>query len=121
MSSRARARGLIRALALGPSGMLTASTPASLRSRADFRTFEGSAPRGGTTSTHTPNLPSAIFLARGLFCSVGTAVTSGRRTARLGSALTSSVRGLVALTALLTAAMWEGVVPQQPPSTLTPS
>src|SRR4051812_50048868 len=50
----------IRLCARGPSGTLTASTPASLSFRTSATMREPSTPRGGTISTDVTNSPAAM-------------------------------------------------------------
>ena len=71
--------GVTRALARGPSGMFTASTPAACSRRAPSMTFAVSVPRGGETSTLTAKRPSASL--RGEAAALGERNRLGRRRA----------------------------------------
>jgi hypothetical protein len=64
----------IRVCALGPSGMLTPSTPAPFSSRIASSVFHGLQPFGGRTSTVVTNSPLAILGAHLDHSSSGTRV-----------------------------------------------
>src|SRR5215210_1170745 len=61
----------MRDWARGPSGTLTASTPASFKKLTFSSIFSGSQPLGGTISTEVTNLPSDILFARRAFSGRG--------------------------------------------------
>ena len=113
----------MRALARGPSGMLTTSTPWNFSSSAAARTLAASWPRGGFISTETTKRcpsterPASLAPKRRALLDRGPArpswpVSSGS-TARHGATVW---RGLSALTMAAIARMCSGVVPQQPPT-----
>ncbi len=72
----ARAIGLIRAVALGPSAMLTASMPFCLSFEIHSITSMEDAPFGGSISIHFTNSPFTIFAANRDFRSSGISICS---------------------------------------------
>ena len=110
---------LIRAEARGPSATLMASISFSLQYWARSMMRPGSAPLGGSSSTDTTNcFPS--LRASGLLSSRG--IGAGASLARAGaSSVTTSRAGCPIRTERTRFRMWGGVVPQQPPTTLTPA
>jgi hypothetical protein len=112
--------GEMRALARGPSGMLIASTPAS----ANFLTLESiperSLERGGGISTLVIFSPASILRASFDFFSGGTTWTRMPCCA-IGRTSTCRFTPLSDLIARPATRMWDGLVPQQPPTPRTPS
>ena len=109
---------LIRARARGLSLTSTTSTwPDSCSARASSSIACALPPRGGSISTETTNSPARNFLWRSVSRSGSLAETTISR-----SRTTSRVRGLrSSSTAFRIAAIWVGVVPQQPPMMRAPS
>ena len=110
---------LMRAEARGPSATLMASISFSLQYCARSMMSPGSAPLGGSSSTETTNFLPSLF-ASGLFSSRG---MGGRASlaATGGTMVTTWRAGCTMRTERTRLRMWAGVVPQQPPTTLTPA
>src|SRR5262249_31354552 len=114
------AKAPMRDWARGPSGTLTASTPASFRLRTPSIIFDGSQPLGGTISTLVTNWLLAILAAKrersakgaGSILAPGAGPLTGAR---------APGRGLDARAAFTIGLMCSGVVPQQPPMNFTPA
>src|SRR5207249_7853389 len=100
----------------------TQSAPASFTSAAPWTIRFGFKPRGGSTSTLMTNSPLRTFRASGELSSgggsVATALCSGRPGGATTSAGTTTLRGAARFRGreARIAAMWAGVVPQQPRS-----
>src|SRR5689334_21045649 len=113
---------LIRALARGPSGTLMQSMPASAQRRAPSISREASTPRGGRISTKATNLPSASLPPSRDFSAIGTGVTAWVMT--FGSTTVTAsflAHGCSERVSDRISLMCSGVVPQQPPTILTPA
>ncbi len=115
----AKAIELILAEALGPSGILELSTPASFNFLAEFKTLEESHPFGGRSSTLTTNFLLESFFARSLFCADGTGATV-LAVSCFADSVISIREGESAFTAELINLVCSAVVPQHPPTMRTP-
>ena len=114
-----------RAVARGPSAMLTRSIPPAARRRAASSVRLGSVPAGEESSQETANSPRASLAPRRLRCDDG---TGGRATgAALAPAGAPPVtcegigRTPIMRTAPSIRRVCSGVVPQQPPTMRTPA
>ena len=114
---------LIRAVARGPSAMLMMSTPLATSSRTLPMTASGSVPVGEVSSTDTANSPAASRAPSRLRFAIGTTAGRGPVAGFCGCALSS--RGGASLAPIIRTApsmarTCAGVVPQQPPTRVTP-
>ena len=122
------ARLPIRAVARGPSAMLTISTPARSSSEIRERSDAASVPGGLVSSTETANSPAAIRWPsrlrspRGARALLFSFAGAGAAPLALGDAVTRGLLGPapLILTAPSIARVCAGVVPQQPPIIRTP-
>ena len=108
----------MRAEARGPSATLIASTSFSLQYCARSMMRPGSAPLGGSSSTETTNFlpilrPSGLFSSRPMGVGASFAIVGGRT-------VTTSRAGCSMRTERTRLRMWAGVVPQHPPTNVTP-
>ncbi len=112
------AQGLIRIRAMGLSATLMTSAPTSASRLAPASSLRLEMVCGGSISTEMMNLPAANFCASCVGCSSGeTGVSVGTY---LSTARSSSGPGGASKAARI-AAMWAGVVPQQPPMSAAPT
>ena len=111
----ASASALILTRAMGLSPMLIASAPASLTSWAPAIVFWGLSPRGGSISTLIVKPPSRKRRAKGV--SSVSSVVQASIAIGAGWVMEARAREPAApgVSAARMAAMWAGVVPQQPP------
>ena len=111
----------MRFCARGPSGTLTASTPASLIDWTDFTIASGFGPFGGTISIVVTNSPLAILWPHRDRDSSATGSCACDFLSSVSRSMTTNDRrGDSGLTASAIILMCSGVVPQQPPRNFTP-
>src|SRR3989442_13070071 len=110
----------IRLCARGPSGTLTASTPAALRARHCSSIGVASTPLGGTISTLVTSSPLASFAPQHERADNGTSSTPAGAAIVSRDTTTGWWRGTTLATYSRIFLMCSGVVPQQPPTKQAP-
>src|SRR5579872_2354450 len=111
---------LRRAPERGLSETTTQSKPASLKSLAAVTSGEASRPRGGRISTKETKVPAASLAPSSLLEAAGS-FSIGFNLGCGSTMIADRCTGWATCTASRISLMCSGVVPQQPPTTLTPA